>query len=414
MTKPMILLLGNYRPSLTIARTFHEKGFKVAVGTHGCERLCQHSKAVSMMWAHSSLDRGANVLANEIKEFHNSHPELIAIFPVAEEYVRLVANNEELFSELPKIVTMDSDLIKTCLDKEKLLNIAKDVDVPSAPFTHTRGLQEALNAGECITGYPMIIRPADSTKRIAGNKAVTVFSEEELLEFFSELKNENQELLVQRLFEGKRHNVYFAAIDGRPTRLLHAVINRTDKLDDTGLAVEGVTLRTDHELVSQTERVLSKLNYTGIGCAQFLVNENSGRASFLEINPRIAGNHALPEFAGLNLAWFNYERVVKNKTIKKKVLAKDGIKYSWLGGDLMGAKVAYLRGEISASELLKWTTKAVITAIQSDLCIDFSKRDLKPGIRGILNVLPRLARWKKREINPGENTIYANEQRRAS
>ncbi len=47
------LLLGNYRPALTLARTLSANGYKIMVGTHGCDYCCEHSRFVSQMWDHS-------------------------------------------------------------------------------------------------------------------------------------------------------------------------------------------------------------------------------------------------------------------------------------------------------------------------------------------------------------------------
>ena len=149
--KPLILLLGNYRPSLILARTFTKRGFEVAVGTHGCERLCQYSNAVSSMWDHSPLNGGPALLEAELKDYANQHPELVAIFPVAEEYVRMFAEHEAVFDGLPNIVSIEAELVRKCLDKEFMLKLAQSVDVPTAPFAVTTGLTEAVQIGNYIT-----------------------------------------------------------------------------------------------------------------------------------------------------------------------------------------------------------------------------------------------------------------------
>ena len=410
--KKSILLLGNYRPSLILARTFNARGFDVFVGSHGCERLCQHSNAVKGIWGHSSLDHGPLVLAEELRNFTKENSGLTAIIPVAEEYVRMFAENEDEFLGLPKIVTMDSELVMKCLNKPIMLSLADSANVPTAPFVCSQGLSQTLARMDGYIEFPIIVRPKDSTKRINGHKAITIENEANLIADFRKFGLENQEVLLQQKFLGKRHNVYFAAINGRITRQLHAVIERTDNTDGTGLAVDGNTLFADSDLVEQTSKILVSLNYSGIGCAQFLVNDATGKTSFLEINPRIAGNHALPEHAGLDLGWFNFERVVSGIEDETQIMAPSGIRYCWTSGDLMGAKVAYLRGEIGLPGFLIWLGKAMSTAVRADLHMVFSFKDPMPAIRGILNLIPRLARWRKPITSPGENTIYTSNQKR--
>ncbi|MEM9331286.1 MAG: hypothetical protein AAGA53_08155 [Pseudomonadota bacterium] len=408
--KPLILLLGNYRPSLILARTFKKRGFSIVVGTHGCERLCQYSNAVRSTWSHSPLNSGPETLACELKAFSKANPNLVAIFPVAEEYVRMICENEALFDGLPSIVSMPSGLVRKCLDKEYMLTLAGSVDVPTTPFAYTSGQGKACHAGECFVGYPMIVRPKDSTLRINGSKAICIETEEELIECLKQHDLGRQDLLLQRKFEGKRHNVYFAAANGEVTRLLHAKIERTDKIDGTGLAVEGQTLDTNHDVVEQTRRLVTALGYDGIGCAQFLVNETTGATSFLEINPRIAGNHALPEYAGLDLGWFNFQRVVNKRISRRKISAPSGIRYCWTTGDLMGAKVAFLRKEIGLLTLFAWSIRALISGARSDLHMVFSFKDPYPAITGLWRLIPRIFRWRQSAISPGENTIYTHHQ----
>lgn len=411
MKKPLILLLGNYRPSLTLARDFEARGFQVSVGSHGCDRLCQYSRSVAFIWEHSPLNCGPEVFSTELKRYVSKHPELVAVVPVAEEYVRLLAENEAMFDGLPPVVSMDPQLVTQCLNKEFMLDLAKSIGIPTAPYAYTTGLPGALRASSEEVGFPVIIRPKDSTKRINGNKAVCASDKDELSYCINSHDLHNQALLLQRKFEGKRHNVYFAAVNGKVCRCLHAVIDRTDKKDDTGLAVEGRTLSTDHKLVRQTQKLLNALDYTGIGCAQFLADQESGDTSFLEINPRIAGNHALPELAGLKLGWFNFERIVYNKVSPDVIMAPEGLRYCWLTGDLMGAKVSFIRREIGVSSLFGWVTRAIFASLKADLHMVFSYRDPYPAIKGMWALVPRIARWRSPVNHPGENTIYSSKER---
>lgn len=390
---PVILLLGNYRPTLTLARDLKQRGYRVIVSSLGCDRSCRHSNAVSQIWDHSSLKTDLNLFAQELRELAAKSPNLEAIFPVSEEYVRVFAERAELFVGLPPIVTMASQLVKTCLDKSALMQLAIANDITTAPFAISRDRREFAKVVERI-GFPLIIRPEDSTKRLGGQKALIVDSNDELSACAADLAPQSQSLLIQQKFTGVRHNVYFAAFDGTMTRCLHAVIERTDNPNDTGLAVRGRTISTDNQIVEDTSRLVGALAYTGIGCAQFLVNEQTGETSFLEINPRIAGNHALPEFAGLKLAEFMIQLCVSKTPDLSPITGRAGIRYGWISGDLMGAKVAYLRNQIGKAGLFVWFLKALANAATTDVHMVFSKSDPMPSIYALIAFLPRVARWR--------------------
>ena len=404
VTEPVALLLGNYRPSLTLARSLRRQGYRVVVGSHGCERGCQYSKAVSDIWDHAPLEATPDRFVQDLRRFHKDHPGLEIIFPVAEEYVRLIADHEAAFAGLPPIATVEAATVRKCLDKPYMMRLAHESGVPTAPFSTSSNAKEFYEAVK-KTGFPLIVRPYDSTKRLDGAKAVFVDSAAEAERALTEYGLGHQVLLLQRKFDGVRHNIYFAAENGEIKRRLHAVIDRTDSPDGTGLAVEGRTLTTDHPLVEQTAALVRALGYTGIGCAQFLLDEASGQSSFLEINPRIAGNHALPEFAGLELGAFMRDLALGRVPAAACDEGRAGIRYCWTSGDLMGAKVCYLKGRISLLQAFGWIARAITVGARSDVHMVFSLSDPAPALHALREVVPRLARWKHPVVPPRQNTI---------
>jgi len=386
-----ILLLGNYRAALALARTLHKNRYSVIVGTLGCDKSCDNSNAVSGLWAHSPLENTPDRFLEELTQFADETKDLLAIIPVAEDYVRMFAESSEKFAKFSNVVTMDDGLVKTCLNKYDMLRLARRCQVPTAPFclSSDRG---NFSAAIGKIGFPFIARPLVSTQRLDGKKALHVDGPDALNDVKFDLPN--SELLLQRKFTGKRHNIYFGALDGQLVRCCHALITHNDALDDTGLAVAGITLPPQGELVEQTKRLLAALNYTGIGCAQFLVDEKTGASSFLEINPRIAGNHALPEYAGLDLGLFLLDLGLGRTPDPTPENGAAGIRYCWTSGDLMGAKIAYMKGETGLFETLKWAANALLRAPRADVHMVFDKSDPVPALQSLWRIIPRIRRWK--------------------
>ncbi len=388
-----ILLLGNYRPTLTLARTLKDRGYRIVVGSDGNETTCDHSNSVSKIWHHSPLSMGADQFKSELMRFQELESDLFALYPVAEEYVRLFAEHENKFSSF-QIITVAPDIVNKCLDKNFMMDLALEQNVPTAPFASTSNTYELDQAIKSI-GFPLIVRPRDSTKRLDSKKAIFLEDRDALTKFEKEIQLGQSDLLVQKKFTGTRHNIYFAARNGRLIRSLHALIERTDFIDGTGLAVEGITLDAKGDLLEQTKRLLKALNYSGIGCAQFLVDEKTNETSFLEINPRIAGNHALPEFSGLDLGNFLLDQALNIPVDLSPVYGRAGIKYCWTGGDFMGIKLALLRKEISMATGLKMIARSIYIAFRSDVHMVFSKKDIKPAFLALAQTIPRLDRWKR-------------------
>lgn len=397
-----ILLLGNYRPTLTLARNLKAKGWSVVVGARGCDGGAEYSRAVAEIWDHPDPAADQAGFISALEAYVQSRPDIQTVFPVAEEYVRLFAEQPAAAKGLPGLVTVPAKTVNTCLDKMAMLHLADRCQVPTAAYgsaTDAAGLLEVLER----IGYPAILRSMVSTVRLGGKKAVTVNSAEEVGALGIEWDDLPAGIIAQRKFSGRRHNFYFAAYKGRLVRELHAVIVRTDRPDGSGLAVEGITITPDSELKLQTEALLAGLGYSGIGCAQYLVDETTGDTSFLEINARIAGNHAVPDYAGLDLEDFLMDTSAGKVPDLKHRVGRSDISYAWTTGDLMAAKESYLRGEISAFAALKHAGLAVLKGLRADVDMVFSSRDIRPGIMALWGVLPRLNRWQK----------PANEQERA-
>lgn len=390
-----ILLLGNYRPALTLARVLHKEGYKVICSVDGCDGGAEHCRYVDELWGHRPLDQDTGGFFRDLRDFLKRRPDIRVVYPVSEEYVRVFADYEHLLPRGPVYAMTPPDLVRACLDKLGLMSLAVLNKVPTAPFEMVDTLSGFVLATERI-GLPLVIRPEKSIDRICGKKALVCETFGDIQDVVLELTSNMRPLLLQRKVEGRRHNLYFAAQNGALVRYLHAVILRTDMPDGTGLAVEGETIAPDATLRQHVADMVKALGYTGIGCAQFLVNEHDGSVSFLEINPRIAGNHAVPEAAGLKLSTLAISLAKAPSLPVHALEGKVGLRYVWTAGDISGVKVAFLRGELSVQESFKWLSRAVSAAWHADIHMKWCWHDPLPGICSLFEVLPSLkGTWRQ-------------------
>ena len=300
--------------------------------------------------------------------------------------------DRELCYRLPPVVMVGKEIAAACLDKFSLMQRTQANGVPIAPFSKADNQPDLERVLEQV-GMPSVLRPFDSTLRLGGRKAVTVSSLEEARALDIDWRAGG--VLVQRQFEGQRHNLYFAARNGKIVRYLHAVIDRTDHLDGSGLAVAGRTVAPDPQLRSHTQKLVSDLGYHGIGCAQFLVNPQSGACSFLEINPRIAGNHVVPERAGLDLGGFLVDLALGREVDDQPREGRAGLRYAWTSGELSFVKSIWRRQEVSGVRALALIVRAVVTAARTDIHIVFSVADPLPGLVALADAFPFFKRYRK-------------------
>lgn len=385
--EPAVLLLGNYRPTMPVAKTFKNRGFKVIASLAGCDRGAEYCRYVDEIWDHPPLLERTQRFTDALNTFLLRNPNIETIVPVAEEYVRLFSTVGLELSRPVNILTNRKDTVTLCLDKVKLLTKASSIGLPVAPFILVDCLDRILDAGKAF-GYPLVIRPEQSTNRLLGKKAITVNNANEVVDQLTQWPIGHENLLVQRKVQGIRHNIYFAARRGSIERYLHSKILRTDRQDGSGLAVEGLTIKPDPALMKFSKTLIADLKYSGIGCVQYLVDEQVGDIHFLEINPRIAGNHVLPEYCQLGLSdWFIENTIDPANSSSDERFGSTGVRYSWLAGDLQGLKIAWLQKEVSLPQATFWMFRALKTYFRSDLDIMINRNDPKPGIFALMEVI---------------------------
>ncbi len=384
---PAVLLLGNYRPTITLARVLSREGYRVISGSEGCDGGAEHCRHVAEIWDHASVRENPKGFLTELRAFLEARPEISIVYPVSEEFVRLFAQTPDALPSKPIIVMAKPESVLTCLDKIELMKRAISEAVPTAPFALVSTLSEFHQAVGKIK-LPLVIRPEYSTDRIGGKKALVCETQADIDAVVSEIGSRMPSLLLQAKAEGRRHNLYFAAQNGKIVRYLHAVILRTDMPDGTGLATEGITVSPDQNLKACSERLIKSLGYTGVGCVQFLVDDASGSVSFLEINPRIAGNHAVPEAAGLELSTLAIELARAPDREVDVIEGKPGLRYVWTCGDIVGCKAAFMSGAVSKAEAAGWAVTILKAAILADVHMKWSWRDPLPGVMSLLATIP--------------------------
>ncbi len=382
-----VLLLGNSRPALVLARVLRREGYDVICSVEGSDGGAEHCRYVDELWGHRPVKTDPMGFLQDLNRFLRERPEIDVVYPISEDYVRVLAENAGLVPRGPVYAMTPPGLVKACHDKLGLMALAILNKVPTAPFEMVHTLPGFVQAVEKI-GLPLVVRPEKPTEQIANRRAVICETVADLQTVVHDLSGGMRNLLLQRKFEGRRHNVHFAAQNGQIVRYLQAVVLRTDLPDGTGLAVEGQTVEPDPKLKDYLTSMVKALGYTGVGCAQFLVNDRDGSVSFLEINPGITGNHAVPEAAGLKLSTLAISLAKAPLWPVPHFEGKSGLRYVWTAGDLLGAKEAYLRGEIGLREGYRWLRRTASAAWRADVHMKWCWHDPLPGLASLFAVMP--------------------------
>jgi predicted ATP-grasp superfamily ATP-dependent carboligase len=337
---------------------------------------------VGEVWIHPPINRPQQFLA-ALHLYCESRKCLAFVFPLGDFEIALLAPVARTFPV--RVAVVAAETIAICQDKQRLLRLATSVGVRTEPWENATTAGEVRIAAGRL-GYPLVLKPnaSDASRGDApmrgqlSCKATIVSDRLQLDRHIDAGPRFPDGVLVQRQSKGPRHNVYFAAYKGQLRGHAEFQILRTDRLDDTGLAVEGISVVPDPDLLRQTSALVAALEYTGIGCAQYIVDPRDGRPCFLEINARLGANCGAVVACGLDLP--RLFLALMDGDIAPPEPGWTGCRYAWLSGDLQGLGDNLRAGSVSARQALTWSLRMLRAALIARVHVTFSLRDPLPTL----------------------------------
>jgi hypothetical protein len=328
---------------------------------------------VAEVWDYGAPTRG-DAWAGALRAFCAEREDVGVVFPVGDDEIDLVA---PLVGRLPVLVVIvPPSILTVCRSKRALLGLADDTGVPTQPWEFVES-PAALAPAVRRVGLPAALKP-ESAQPALDFKATILRSEADAHRLLARVAFPKCGFVLQRLADGARHNVYFVARAGRVIGHVEVRIHRTDRPDGTGLAVEGESVRPRQALLEWTEALAARLSYTGVGCAQFVVQEPAGSASFLEINARLGANCATACACGLDLPRLFIDALLG--VTERQAPATVGRRYAWLHGDLEGLASSLRSGGVTRWQGIAWLARAAAAQLRADHHITWSWRDPLPTV----------------------------------
>lgn len=301
MTRPGALMIGNFRPSASVARGLDRAGWRVTAGIFAEAAYVHWSRHVAESFPHAPLDTHPEQAERQIAAHLAAHPEIEVILPITEVAARFLSIRRHTMARGRACALPSHDVVTLTSDKPANLALCAELGVPVAPYAIVE-TRKAIDAAAAELGYPVIVKPADSLIYIHDMKGLFADDAGAIARALPAWPAPHRRLIVQRRVRGVRHVVLFAAHAGRLIAGLDVAIARTTEPEDLGQSCAGRVIDPHPGLVAQTERLIDALRYTGIGSAEYLVDAETGATSFLEINPRFDGVSPIAHGVGLPYA----------------------------------------------------------------------------------------------------------------
>ncbi|MDG2051182.1 MAG: hypothetical protein P8M78_13575 [Myxococcota bacterium] len=379
--KKMILVLGGHRQSLAVMRSVRDTGYRVCLGhDEPVASFCEASRLVDEVWRcpPGALDRPSLFLP-ALLDLLARRRDIDCIFPVG---TRDITQLLPLASALPdriRLIATRDELWSLCLDKSRMAKIVKTLEIPSLPLCSVLGREAVIGAVE-TEGWPCIVKPASEQNSICGEKALILQTREDLANLIASGEPDQTPLLVQRYFRGQRHNLYFLADRGRLVGVHETRVDRTDRVDGTGLGVAGSGVEISPEWVSHLERLVAHLEYHGMGCLQFLKSNQTGEGCFLEINARLGANYGHLQKSGVDLLERWIEQVSPEEQWSRvRPQNVRFLRYAWTYGELRSIERRVLNGSAGFRETAGALGEMIGSAWAADVHLDASWQDSRPA-----------------------------------
>ncbi len=377
-----ILILGDYRHSLIVIRSLAKAGYQIIAGqSDPSSPFGRCSRFTSEVWNHPAIEGSGESFMAALEEFFRRRKDVPLIFPTGDDESAALARNISRIPAGVKVVMPDPMIIKTCHKKMEMCKVAEKLNIPQARLKKVHNLQELKEAAGEI-GYPCIIRPYDQFTRIFNEKVFICPTPNTIDEAFKNWPVEGDSLIVQKYVTGPRHDLYFIAEEGTIITGVEEEALRTDRLNGSGIFVDSVSVELSPSVLDASRKIVKYFKYTGLGCAQFIVDEHGELKCFLEVNPRVGASLALPQRSKVD-----FPRMAVELTEGRSLLDTAntfnytrGVRYGWLYGDIQGLRSAISHGQINTSGALRWLGRLISTFYHADTHTNWSTSDPKPAI----------------------------------
>jgi len=375
---PTILILGNHRNALSVARQLGEHHRVVLGGTDGVGRV-ERSRYVAETG--SLPDASSEQFPDALQTLLQRLPDAPVLFPIGDVELSAVLQVPGILDGSIKAAMPSPDVVSTCLNKTANLDLARRLSIPQADYRHVEQLSELPQAVRDV-GCPCIIKSDHQLSLAFGQKAHRINNLDEVDTLVTREPKPEHGLIVQARATGLRHNVYFAAENGRLVGAMEARVLRTTIHDGSGFTVESESVPLSDALLHPTEQLVETMGYHGIGNTQFLVDPQQGEISFLEISPRLGAAFAVTipcgfDFAGAALA------LAIGEPLNPEFLPGSypaGRRLAWSFGDLQGLVLAARQGEVGPAQVGRWLYRIARSAIRADIHTTWSWRDPRPTL----------------------------------
>ena len=277
---------------------------------HGPARLCPNPDTDPDGWVAFMV-----ALAAELGGAEGSRPALLCS---ADQFVSAIARHAEALRphyRLSPGVALQGQLA----NKDTQYALAEAHGMP-LPRTQLAASAAEVAAFAAAARYPCLLKPIHFREwhafapghPLARQKIAMAASPEALEALYAQAAPVTPRVIVQEIIEGDdaAKRVYLSCYGEDGARTGHAVL-RELRCDPVGFGPASVTEPVeDEEVAALCDGWLRRLGYVGICEIEVKRDARDGQVKLIEANPRLSGSGDAAPYAGVELAWLDYQALV--------------------------------------------------------------------------------------------------------
>jgi predicted ATP-grasp superfamily ATP-dependent carboligase len=316
---------------LPIARSLHQRGIKVCVGTQTPQLTFSLSRFISEVVLLPSYITRSKEFVETIEGFVKSR-NIDMIIPSSDSTLVALSENYECFAALAHAACPPSHIVERVVNKPITFEIARRLGIPLPHQYHLDSYEEFLRTRDTLR-FPIVVKGRNKSDmgRLKFKRSFKVcfcrnFNE---LEQLVREKDFAKHHIIQELCTGDDVAIGMLIHRGNPL----AIVQDRRLVQLHGRSIMAVSEPINRKMAEWSVTLLREIGWEGIAMVEFKHNRANGQSKLLEVNGRYWGTIPLAVLAGVDFPFYEWQIAHCEQPIVPSSY-RMGIRTRWIAGEL--------------------------------------------------------------------------------
>jgi D-aspartate ligase len=372
------IVLGMFETGLGVGRSLGRNGIKV-IGMDFKKDIAFHSKYISAFICPHPIDR-ENDFLDYLVAYGKAQTEKPVLFITSDDFLFSVSKNRDVLEECFLMNLPERQVIEAIMDKFRQYELARKVGIPTPKSFLLENLRE-VNEIKGELDYPIFIKACEVNlwrRNISRSiKGFIVHNDREFTERFRMIFAKGLKAIAQEVVQGPdtKHFKICCYISKAGEFLLSFALQKI-RQQPIRFGVGSVVKSVNYPiLLGIGKQLFTKLNYRGVGSAEFKLDARDGILKLIELNPRYWQQNILADKCGMNFPLMDYLETTGQRPVAI-VDFREGVKWVNIYMDFNSFLGYRKHKEITIYE---WLDSLKGPKVFSD----FAGDDIQPGLHEI-------------------------------